>query len=337
MARGRSQRERILGLLREAEGFVSSQTICKELQITRAAVWKQIQMLRRQGYSIRGVSSVGYELCQVPDALRVLETDPGIGTSRIGGAILVKEETESTNDDLWELGRQGAEEGTVVIAEMQRAGRGRRGRQWVSPANLNLYMSVLLRPPFLPAEAAVITLMTGVVLCETMEEIFSLRPQMKWPNDLLLEGRKAAGILAEMNAEQESIHFLILGIGVNLNMGADMFPKDLRYPATSVQIALGRSVERLPFVRKFLENLDRGYQTLLREGGASTLQEWNRYCAHPEGWVEVSTAKETIRGRFRGLDEEGSMILEVSDTRTEKIRAGDVSRVYTEGKGPVSK
>ena len=334
MARGRSQRERILGLLREAEGFVSSQRICKDLQITRAAVWKQIQALRRQGYSIRGVSSLGYQLCQVPDALRVLEADPGIRTTRVGRAILVKEETESTNDDLWELGRQGAEEGAVVIAEMQRAGRGRRGRQWVSPANMNLYMSVLLRPPFLPAEAAVITLMAGVVLCQTMEEIFSLRPQMKWPNDLLLEGRKAAGILAEMHAEQESIHFLILGMGVNLNMTPDMFPEDLRYPATSVQMVLGRAVERVPFVRRLLENLDQGYQTLLREGGALTIREWSRYCAHTKGWVEVSTAKETIRGRFRGLDEEGSMILEVSRGRKRRIRAGDVSRVYTEGKGP---
>ena len=169
-----------------------------------------------------------------------------------------------------------------------------------------------------------------------MGEIFSLRPQMKWPNDLLLEGRKAAGILAEMHAEQESIHFLILGMGVNLNMTPDMFPEDLRYPATSVQTVLGRPVERVPFVRRLLENLDGGYEVLLREGGASTIREWSRYCAHPEGWGEVSTAKDTIRGRFRGLDQEGSMILEVSRDRTEKIRAGDVSRVYTEGKDPVS-
>ena len=333
MIRGRSQREQILGLLREAGGFVSSQRICKDLGITRAAVWKQIQRLRTQGYSIQGVSSVGYRLCEVPDALCVLEADPGIRTEVIGRTIRVEEETESTNEDIWESGRQGAEEGEVIIAETQRAGRGRRGRQWVSPPKVNLYMSVLLRPPLLPAEAAVITLMAGVVLCETMEEVFRLRPQMKWPNDLLLEGRKAAGILAEMHAEQESIHFLVLGIGVNLNMSADMFPKDVRYPATSVRIALGRPVERLPFVRRFLENLDRGYRRLLTEGGSAVLRAWNRYCAHAQGWLEVSTVRGTVEGRFRGLDEEGSMILEVSPTRRETIRAGDVSRVYTEGKG----
>jgi BirA family biotin operon repressor/biotin-[acetyl-CoA-carboxylase] ligase len=175
--------------------------------------------------------------------------------------------------------------------------------------------------------------MAGVVLCASMAEVFGLRPKMKWPNDLLLEGKKAAGILAEMHAEQESIHFLVLGIGVNLNMSRDMFPQDLRYPATSVQMLLGRPVERLPFVRRLLENLDKGYQRLLDEGGAAILKEWSRYCAHPDGWLEVSTAKGTVRGRFRGLDEEGSMILEVSPGKREKIRAGDVSRVYTEGKG----
>jgi len=333
MARRPSQRERILALLRRAEGFVSSQTICKELEITRAAVWKQVQMLRRQGYSIQGVSSQGYRLREVPDALHVLEADPEIRTDRIGRTILVKGATESTNEDLWELGRQGAEEGTVVIAEMQRAGKGRKGRQWISPANRNLYMSVLLRPPFPPADAAMVTLMAGVVLCEALQEVFPLRPQIKWPNDLLLEGRKAAGILAEMEAEQESIHFLILGIGVNLNMSREMFPEDLRYPATSVQLALGRPVERVPFVRCLLERLDRGYQQLLLDRGASVLKDWNRYCAHREERLEVSTAKGTLRGRFRGLDEEGSMILESSAGKTEKVRAGDVVRVFREEMG----
>lgn len=334
MAKRRPQRERILALLQGAEGFVSGQTICRELEITRAAVWKQIQTLRAQGYSIQGISSRGYRLCGIPDALHVLETDPGIRTDRIGGTVFVKEETESTNDDLWELGRRGAEEGTVVIAEMQRAGKGRRGRRWVSPANRNLYMSILLRPHFPPAEAAMVTLMAGVVLCEAMQEVFLLRPQIKWPNDVLLEGMKAAGILAEMEAEQEGIHFLVLGIGVNLNMSRDMFPRDLRYPATSVQLVSGGPVERLPFVRRLLEHLDRGYTSLLNDGGASVLEAWKRYCAHPEEWLEVSTARGTLRGRFLGLDQEGSMILECPAGRTEKIRAGDVVRVYREEKDP---
>ncbi len=309
---------------------MSSQAICRELQVTRAAVWKQIQTLRNQGYTIDGVSSQGYRLREVPDALHVLEADPGIRTNRIGRTILVKDVTESTNDDLWEMGRQGAEEGTVVIAEMQRAGKGRQGRQWVSPANRNLYMSVLLRPSFTPADAGMVTLMAGVVLAKAIEDVFPLEPRIKWPNDLLLEGRKAVGILAEMDAEQEGIRFLVLGIGVNINMTPDMFPKDLRYPATSVQIELGRPVERLPFVRRLLEHLDQGYERLLLDGGSWVLEEWERYCAHSGEWLEISTAKGTVQGRFSGLDEEGSMILENTPGQTERIRAGDVVRVIRE-------
>jgi BirA family biotin operon repressor/biotin-[acetyl-CoA-carboxylase] ligase len=175
--------------------------------------------------------------------------------------------------------------------------------------------------------------MAGVVLCEAMQEVFPLEPKIKWPNDLLLEGRKAAGILAEMDAEQESIHFLVLGIGVNLNMSRDMFPDDLRYPATSVQLVLGEPVERLPFVRRLLEHLDRAYQQLLEDRGESVLKEWNRYCAHPEERLEVSTATGTVKGRFRGLDEEGSMLLEIARGQVEKVRAGDVVRVLRRKKG----
>lgn len=331
MTRRPSQRERIIALLRTADGNVSSQAICRELKITRAAVWKQVQALRSLGYSIEGVASRGYSLHEVPDTLHVLEADPGIRTARIGSTIVAKDETGSTNDDLWELGRKGAEEGTVVIAEMQRAGKGRRGRQWISPAGRNLYLSVLLRPSFPPAEAAMVSLMAGVVLCEAMQDVFGLQPKLKWPNDLLLEGKKAAGILAEMHAEQESIRFLVLGIGVNINMGREMFPEDLRYPATSVQLVLGTPVKRLPFARRLLECLDQGYQRLLDDRGASARVAWNRYCAHPPGeWLEVSTAGGTLRGRFQGLDEEGSLILESAAGRAEKIRAGDVVRVFRE-------
>lgn len=330
MARRPSQRERILSLLSGTDAYVSSRKICEELQITRAAVWKQMQSLRSQGYSIEGVASQGYRLCEIPDALHVLEADPGIRTNRIGRAIRVKDATESTNDDLWQMGVQGAEEGTVVIAEMQRAGKGRRGRQWVSPANRNLYMSVLLRPPFPPADAGRVTLMAGVVVCEAIRGVFSLQAQIKWPNDVLLAGKKAAGILAEMHAEQESIHFLVLGIGVNLNMGRDLFPEDLRYPATSVQLEAGRPVKRLPFVRRLLECLDRGYERLLHDRSGAVVREWNRYCAHPDAWLEANTAAGTVRGRFRGLDEEGSLLLESAAGRMEKVRAGDVVRVFRE-------
>ncbi len=330
MPRRSLQGERILALLNEGQGFVSSQEICRQLQITRAAVWKQIQGLRRKGYDIQGISSLGYRLAQAPDHLRALETCPGIDTGLIGKQLIVKEETDSTNDDLWLLGEQGAEEGSVVMAEMQRKGKGRRGRQWVSPAGRNLYVSVLLRPPLIPFEASLITLMAAVRICKTMEEMFQLQPRIKWPNDVLLEGKKIAGILAEMHAEQERIHFLVLGIGVNLNMTPDMFPADIQYPATSLRIVLGQSVERVAFARKLLESLDKGYDTFLNHGASSIRKDWLGRCAHTAGEIDVNTINGTKRGRFSGIDEDGALILEVSKNRKEKIRAGDVIRVIAD-------
>ncbi len=327
----RTQGERILELLRRGGGFVSSRKICEQLGVSRAAVWKQVRRLRERGFEIEGVSAVGYRLLRSPEALALLETDPGIETRRIGTRIVVKVETGSTNDDLWGLATRGAEEGTVVIAEAQRAGKGRRGRRWVSPGGKNLYLSVLLRPPIPPPGASLVTLMAAVALCATLEKAYGLRPRIKWPNDVLLEGKKTAGILAEMHAEEERIHFLVLGIGVNLNMEPGMFPPDLRYPATSVRMVLGRPVERVPFARKLLETLDHGYEDLLQGRGAEIMEAWTDRCAHPGVWLTVETAAGIREGRFLGLDEDGAMLLEVSRGRSEKVRAGDVVRVHLEG------
>ncbi len=321
------QGERLLRLLREADGFVSGQEICRRFGITRAAVWKQVEALRRQGFSIEGVSSMGYRLSQEPEGLGVLALEPGIKTLRIGGRIIVSQETGSTNEDARELGRQGAEEGTVVIAESQTAGRGRRGRRWASPPHTNLYLSVILRPPLAPADAALFTLLAAVALCRTIREMYCLEPKIKWPNDLLLDGKKAAGILAEMEAEQDRIHFLVLGIGVNLNMTEEMFPEEILYPATSVSILLGRKVQRAGFARGLLESLDREYDGLLRQGAAPLMKAWMEHSAHTEKRIEVNTPQGPLKGRFLGIDETGAMILETAGGRRRTIHVGDVVKV----------
>ena len=213
------------------------------------------------------------------------------------------------------------------MAEEQRAGKGRRGRQWVSPSGRNLYMSLLLRPPLLPAEASLIILMTAVALCEALRDVFQLQPQIKWPNDVLLAGGKTAGILAEMHAEQECIHFLVLGIGVNLNMTPEMFPEEIKYPATSLQIVLGRPVDRVAFARKLLEYLDKGYDRFLNNGGALVRAKWLEYCAHIDHVIDVHTPQGILQGRFAGIDEEGALILRTSSDKEKKIRAGDVIRL----------
>ena len=192
-------------------------------------------------------------------------------------------------------------------SEEQREGKGRRGRQWVSPSGRNLYMSLLLRPPLLPAEASLITLMAAVSLCNALRDLFQLQPQIKWPNDVLLTGGKTAGILAEMHAEQECIHFLVLGIGVNLNMTPEMFPEDIKYPATSLQIVLGRPVDRVDFTRKLLEYLDQGYDRFLNKGGALVRAKWLDYCAHIDHVIDV-LEKWTLSHTVDELVEKGQLM-----------------------------
>jgi len=319
--------ERVLRLLREAEGFVSGQEICRRLGVTRAAVWKQVEALRRLGFSIQGVSSMGYRLSGEPEGLGVLAWDPGLRTRRIGRRILVSEETGSTNEDARALGRQGAEEGTVVGAESQTAGRGRRGRRWESPARTNLYLSVLLRPPLAPAQAAVFTLLAAVAVCRTIRGMYGLDARIKWPNDVLLGGGKTAGILAEMEAEQDRIHFLVLGIGVNLNMTPEMFPAGLLYPATSVSILLGREVGRADFARGLLEALDLAYEELLREGAGPVIRAWTELAAHTGKEIRVSTPQGELTGTFLGIDETGAMLLRTCGGERRTIHAGDVAAV----------
>lgn len=325
MPGAKPQSERVLGLLRQSGGFVSGQEICRRLGITRSAVWKQVQSLRRQGFAIQGVSSLGYRLEREPDTLAPLAGDRAdAGGRRIGTRVVVKERTGSTNEDARRLAQQGAQEGTVVLAESQTHGRGRLGRRWESPAGANLYLSVILRPELPPADAALITLAAAVALCRAMRDLYALQPAIKWPNDLLLEGRKAAGILAEMEAEMERIRFVVLGIGVNLNMGREMFPAGLLYPATSVSLALGREVSRAAFARALLDALDEAYRGLLLEGAGPVLEAWMRFCAHTGRTVRVRTPGETLSGRFLGLDRTGAMILETAGGRPRTVHVGDV-------------
>jgi len=314
----------VLRLLREAGGFVSGQEICRRLGITRAAVWKRVEGLRRQGFSIEGVSSLGYRLEREPESLAVLAREMAAPRRRIGGRIVVKEETRSTNEDARWLAQQGAQEGTVVLAESQSEGRGRLGRRWESPARANLYLSVVLRPDLPPAEAAVITLAAAVALCRTVRDLYALDARIKWPNDLLLDGAKAAGLLAELEAEVERIRFVVLGIGVNLNMTRDMFPAGLMYPATSVSLALGRPVSRTAFARALLGALDQEYGTLLRCGAGPVLEAWMGWSAHTGRRVRVKTPGETLSGRFLGVDPAGAMILETDGGERRTVHVGDV-------------
>jgi len=212
----------------------------------------------------------------------------------------------------------------VVIAESQEKGRGRLGRQWVSPPFLNLYLSVILRPDIPPHQASLITLLAAVATADAIEKYSGLTPSIKWPNDLLLGKRKVAGLLNEIHSETDHIHFVILGMGINLNMDEKGFPQAIRVTATSLKREMGRSVSRRAFVILLLEELERGYETFLKEGGAPVLKAWRDRARIQGRRVRVTSFGEVLIGRAVDIDSDGALILTTKGGKRKRIVAGDI-------------
>src|SRR4030042_2973012 len=317
--------DEILKLLRESSAaFLSGEEISRRLKVSRTAVWKRMKRLRNLGYEIEASTRSGYHLIRSPDLLTPSEIKPILKTRWIGKTIHHFYALDSTNSKAYQLALHGAEEGEVVVAESQEKGRGRLGRQWFSPPFLNLYLSVILRPKIPPHQASLITLMAAVATAEAIQKVSGLSPLIKWPNDILLRDRKVAGLLNEIHSEMDRIHFVILGIGANLNMDEKMFPQEIRAAATSLKIEMGRPVSRKVFLQFLLLELERWYAIFLREGSAVILKAW-RDRAHIKGrQVKATSFGEAIVGTAIDVDSDGALILETEEGKRKKVLAGDI-------------
>ncbi len=317
-----TSRDKILSLFRNnPDAFLSGQEISQQLNISRAAVWKQVELLREQGFEIEAQRSKGYRLLDGPDLLLAAEIEKDFASQYLGTPLICLPEIDSTNARARQLAEEGAAEGTVIIADRQSAGRGRLGRRWESPSAVNLYCSILLRPQIPVQQAPQLTFLSAVAVAETLQQLYHLDAKVKWPNDLLVNGRKIAGLLNEMSAETEQIHFVILGVGVNLNMTAEQFPQELNYPATSVLLTTGNKVDRVVFIREFLQRLDRYYGEFLRDGFAPIRRRWESLCDMMNLRVQVD---QRLTGTVVGLDSDGALRLQLDVGRVERIMAGDV-------------
>ncbi len=320
-----TSRDQILSLFRRNLGdFVSGREISQALNISRAAVWKQVELLRGLGFEIEAQRSRGYRLLDGPELLLAADILTGLPSERIGCAIECLEEVDSTNARAWQLAEAEAADGTVIIADRQSAGRGRLGRRWESPSKVNLYCSILLRPQIPVQQAPQLTFLSAVTVAETLNDLYQLPARVKWPNDILVGGAKIAGLLNEMNAETEQIHFVILGIGVNLNMTAEQFPEDILYPATSVLLETGKTIDRAEFIRSLLTKLDGYYSEFLREGFVPIRRRWESLCELMNSRVQVDQNPGILQGMVVGLDADGALRLQLDDGRVERILAGDV-------------
>lgn len=313
---------RILEWLRAADAPVSGEELARRLGCTRAAVHKQIGGLRAQGYAIASHHARGYLLEASPDRLGPAELAPYLrGTWR---RIVWHAELDSTQRVARELARDGAAEGTCVVAEAQTAGRGRLGRTWHSPAGLNLYASIVLRPAAEPGAVPQLALVAGIAVAAAIRAATQLPAQLKWPNDVLIDGRKVAGILTEMEAEVERVRFVIAGIGVNVNAPARAFPPELRSTATSLAIAAGRRVDRPAFAARLLAELEDRVGRFAAGGFAALRAEWEGLSCLTGRAVTVTAADGRTTGTVRGIDDDGALRLATASGEA-RIVAGEVT------------
>ena len=316
---------RILELLRAGGGFASGAALSRLLGVSRTAVWKHVKGLRNQGYRIEAVPAKGYRLTASPSLFTPLDLSAGLATRRIGLRLVCLKETESTNAVAFRLAEEGAPEGTVVFADAQSAGKGRLGRVWISPAGVNLYCSVVLRPPISPVAACQLTFLSVVAVARAIESCTELAPQIKWPNDILVSGKKVAGLLNEMNAETEKVNFVVLGIGVNLNMRLSQLGEGVRHPATSLMEEGGVEVDRVAFARALLRELDQLYDRFLMEGEGPVRAEWLERSAIGGRLVRVSCGAREFSGEVQGVDAFGALLVRTPDGAVETVLSGDVT------------
>jgi BirA family biotin operon repressor/biotin-[acetyl-CoA-carboxylase] ligase len=315
----------ILSALRFAGNrCVSGAELSDQLGISRAAVWARIEELRTLGYEIEASPHQGYKLSALPDVLHADDLLSLVAANRvIGRDIQVFQETSSTNDVAEHLARDGVAEGAVVFAETQQKGRGRLGRKWVSPTAKGLWFSVLLRPNLRPQEATQVTVLAATALARALRQHGIAQPAIKWPNDILVRDRKLAGVLTELAAEIDRIRYVILGIGVNVNLAE--FPAELRGTATSLRIETGHPVRRAELAASILRELDFDYDRLCRGQFPRIAEEWAAQCTTLGRRVSIHVGDRSVRGRAESLDDSGALLLRTDYGHLERIVGGDVT------------
>jgi BirA family transcriptional regulator, biotin operon repressor / biotin---[acetyl-CoA-carboxylase] ligase len=306
-------------LARKGE-HVSGEELAHELAVSRAAVWKHIQALRAEGYMIESSTNLGYSLASTPDLLTPTAVKAGLKTQIIGRDVQYFKETESTNTIAREIAGS-VEEGTVVIAESQTGGRGRMGRKWISPEG-GIWLSIIIKPKIQPLYASRITLLAGVSVAKTIRS-YGLLAKIKWPNDVLINGKKVCGILTEIEAEIDLIDYCVVGIGIDANVDTESFPEEARETSTSLKKELGSGINRVEFVQKLLEEFESLYLKFQRDGFSPILEEWRNMSATIGEWVKITTQARTIYGEAIGVDSEGALVLETGEGKLEKIVAGN--------------
>lgn len=320
----------ILSLLREKADYVSGQELCEYFGVSRTAVWKAIGCLRQEGYQIDAVQNRGYRLTELQTVYGQNDIASRLQTKRMGRPVCFYENLGSTNVQAKLLAEEGAPEGALVVAEMQTAGRGRRGRDWESPANTNVYFTLILRPDFSPDKASMLTLVMGMAVAEGIrktlpEKVIRMSPPgIKWPNDLVVNGKKICGILTEMSMERDYIQYLVIGVGINV--GKQDYGPELAQKATNLETEYGVPVSRSILIANVMEAFEEKYDCFLKsQDMTEQAEEYNAMVVNRDREVGVLDPKGEYRGIARGINAAGELLVEMPDGSIREVYAGEVS------------
>ena len=320
----------ILTWLRNSEDYVSGQQLCDRFGVSRTAVWKVINQLKEEGYQIESVPRKGYRLLESPaDAFSSSEIASRLQTRWAGRTLYFFESTGSTNPDAKRFAEEGAPHGTIVVADRQTAGRGRRGRTWSSPSGKSIYFTIVVRPAFAPDKASMITLVMALSVAQAIEEVTGLPAQIKWPNDIVVHKKKVCGILTEMSMtpEMDEIQFVVAGVGVNTNHnGPEEFPEEIRETAASLKMESGEHIDRAGLLERILARFEENYDCFERIQDLSTLREaYQAHLINMDTQVLVLDPAGEYAGISRGISETGELIVERENGDRVLVYAGEVS------------
>ena len=318
----------ILAALKENGDYLSGQLLCEKLGVSRTAVWKGIQKLRQEGYVIEAVSNKGYRLAGTEDILNEDELKSCRRTRWIGEEIHFFEVADSTNIRAKQLAEEGSCHGTLVAADRQDAGRGRRGKNWTSPAGLSVYMSLILKPRIKPQSASMLTLIAGLAVARALKEYAKVSPQIKWPNDIVIKGKKVCGILAELSTEIEEIHYVVVGIGINVRNTE--FPEEIAPIATSLLLEGRDKIRRAELIEAVCEAFEDYYDIFLKTYDLSGLKgEYNQYLVNKDRQVKVLDPLKSFEGKAVGITDLGELIVETEEgQRLVSAGEGSVRGMY---------
>ena len=314
----------ILRLLKETGEYISGQQLCDRFSVSRTAVWKAVEQLKKEGYEIEAVRNKGYRLVESPDIISKAEIESMVKTKWAGRQVIYYDETDSTNIQAKLAGENGAPHGTLVVADRQSAGKGRRGRSWDSPRGQCIYMTLLLRPKFEPVKAPMLTLVMALSVAEAVKEQTGFEAGIKWPNDIVLNKKKICGILTEMSTEIDYINYVITGVGINTNQ--EEFPEEIRGRATSLLLEGGRPVRCSRLIAAVMERYEKNYMTFMEAGDLSLLlPEYNRILVNYNQEVRVLDPKGEYHAHAMGINEKGELIVVTLEGEEKHIFSGEVS------------